>query len=455
MGGRRAHLTAEHEDEIARRYSAGDGIVLLAREYGVRTERINAIIAAHDAKREPATCSICGASPVVGRGWCRTHYNNWHKHDDPLYIAPPREPRSRFSPEEQREITETYLSAGEDRSRIIAILTERFQCSKPTIYRIVRRNGGETFHRKRARHDPPPLLPTKCTADGCEVRLRTNAMVTGLCRKHRDEALQAAAPECSEKGCERRAQIGRSHEMCTMHARRYRVRGDAGGVEPERVRSYDGALCKHPSKECPRPAQIKGWCELHWGRVERTGDPGVVGNTKQRIVVIDGVEHRPCYTCGVPKLLTEFYQSKVTGYYDNDCKRCARKRALAHRHANLERSRENSRRYYHENPDLVNTRTIMRRDIERSGQAEGDEIDRREVAEMFGWICQLCSEPIDPSINHRKWDCKPMGVSLDHIVPLTRGGLHVWSNVQPAHLVCNERKQNRMAGDDDVCVGPG
>jgi 5-methylcytosine-specific restriction endonuclease McrA len=158
--------------------------------------------------------------------------------------------------------------------------------------------------------------------------------------------------------------------------------------------------------------------------------------------MLDGVEHRPCFTCGELKMLTEFYRYK-SGYYDNDCKPCARKRAIAHRHANLERARENSRQYYRTNPEVVIAHTIKRRDIQRSGQP-GEEISVREVAEAFGWICQLCLLPIDPDIRHRQWECEPMGLSLDHIVPLTRGGLHVRTNVQPAHLVCNVRKQNRL-----------
>lgn len=52
------------------------------------------------------------------------------------------------------------------------------------------------------------------------------------------------------------------------------------------------------------------------------------------------------------------------------------------------------------------------------------------------WTCQLCQEPIDPDL---AW---PDGGSrsIDHIRPLSRGGHHVLSNVQAAHLACNLRK---------------
>lgn len=36
------------------------------------------------------TCSVndCG-SPVLARGWCRTHYRRWQAHGDPEYVQPP------------------------------------------------------------------------------------------------------------------------------------------------------------------------------------------------------------------------------------------------------------------------------------------------------------------------------------------------------------------------------
>lgn len=38
----------------------------------------------------PHTCSVCGKSPVLARGWCRAHYWRWHKWGDPeFYPTPP------------------------------------------------------------------------------------------------------------------------------------------------------------------------------------------------------------------------------------------------------------------------------------------------------------------------------------------------------------------------------
>lgn len=55
-------------------------------------------------------------------------------------------------------------------------------------------------------------------------------------------------------------------------------------------------------------------------------------------------------------------------------------------------------------------------------------------------ICGICHEPIDPSL---PWSDK-MCRTLDHIVPLAKGGTHEPSNVQLAHAVCNSRKCDRL-----------
>lgn len=62
-----------------------------------------------------------------------------------------------------------------------------------------------------------------------------------------------------------------------------------------------------------------------------------------------------------------------------------------------------------------------------------------DVYAADGWICQLCGEPVDPE----KFHPHPDSPSIDHVVPMSKGGPHVRSNVQTAHLGCNVRKGNR------------
>ena len=71
------------------------------------------------------------------------------------------------------------------------------------------------------------------------------------------------------------------------------------------------------------------------------------------------------------------------------------------------------------------------------------DIRPRDIYERDSWTCGLCGDGIDPGT---AWP-DPLSASLDHILPLSKGGHHVPENVQAAHLSCNVRKGNRVEAD--------
>lgn len=56
-----------------------------------------------------------------------------------------------------------------------------------------------------------------------------------------------------------------------------------------------------------------------------------------------------------------------------------------------------------------------------------------EVFARDGWVCQLCKQPVDPALSHPDPRC----ASLDHVVPMSKGGPHTYENTQLTHLRCN------------------
>jgi hypothetical protein len=70
------------------------------------------------------------------------------------------------------------------------------------------------------------------------------------------------------------------------------------------------------------------------------------------------------------------------------------------------------------------------------GAPDAESFDYREVYDRDGWVCGICSNPVDPEA---KWP-DPMSVSLDHIIPVSWGGRHSRDNAQCSHLRCNVRK---------------
>ena len=90
--------------------------------------------------------------------------------------------------------------------------------------------------------------------------------------------------------------------------------------------------------------------------------------------------------------------------------------------------------YHQANRDKAVLRGLERR--ARKTAATIGPIDLKALWDSNQGRCQLCGGAIDPSL---RWP-DPMSQSVDHIVPLSKGGTHEQSNLQWTHLVCNIRK---------------
>lgn len=61
-------------------------------------------------------------------------------------------------------------------------------------------------------------------------------------------------------------------------------------------------------------------------------------------------------------------------------------------------------------------------------------VNREEVLNRSGDKCHICGDPVGP------------GWHMDHVIPLSLGGPHCYTNVAPAHAFCNGSKQARWSG---------
>lgn len=80
-----------------------------------------------------------------------------------------------------------------------------------------------------------------------------------------------------------------------------------------------------------------------------------------------------------------------------------------------------------------------RRALVRGSAVEGA-VRSIDVLERDGWFCQICVRPIDPEL---AWP-DPWSKSVDHRVPISKGGAHSMENTQAAHLGCNSKKGARL-----------
>ena len=70
----------------------------------------------------------------------------------------------------------------------------------------------------------------------------------------------------------------------------------------------------------------------------------------------------------------------------------------------------------------------------------------RQIAERDGWDCWLCWQPVP---RPGKWDPDnqdPLYPSVDHMIPLSLGGLDVMDNLRLAHWRCNSLRSNATVG---------
>lgn len=93
---------------------------------------------------------------------------------------------------------------------------------------------------------------------------------------------------------------------------------------------------------------------------------------------------------------------------------------------------------------LANAR---RRAAERSAFVEN--VSRKKIYERDGWRCQLCRKPVDRA----KVVPHPLAATLDHIIPLAKGGTHEPANVQCAHFLCNSLKGDRGCDEQLLLIG--
>ena len=72
-------------------------------------------------------------------------------------------------------------------------------------------------------------------------------------------------------------------------------------------------------------------------------------------------------------------------------------------------------------------------------------IDLKRLAEQSRDVCALCGQLVDWEDYEMRGDAFIAGdnyPSIDHIMPLSKGGVHSWANVQLAHRRCNYMKRD-------------
>lgn len=144
---------------------------------------------------------------------------------------------------------------------------------------------------------------------------------------------------------------------------------------------------------------------------------------------------KQCIDCprGVLKHTSEFDVSRNGRTRDGlkaTCKDCSKAKRRAWAAKNREREREWNAAKYEADPGYFVQNAARRR--ARLREVFVEDVDPSVVFEMHGGRCGICGEFISGKFH------------VDHVLPISKGGLHCYANTQPAHPFCNLSKKDKV-----------
>lgn len=115
---------------------------------------------------------------------------------------------------------------------------------------------------------------------------------------------------------------------------------------------------------------------------------------------------------------------------EDQCLFCSRECASEYKHKEL--IQKYGEKIYTMSPDRRRIYRIM-----TNGERDYG-ITLQKVYERDNGICKICGNPVNMNVDPLDNEYG----SIDHIIPLSKGGTHQWKNVQLAHRICNSIKKD-------------
>lgn len=126
----------------------------------------------------------------------------------------------------------------------------------------------------------------------------------------------------------------------------------------------------------------------------------------------------------------ELISAQAAAYYQRNKDKIAAYRAM---------NREKAKAWRNANPELF--RMYNRKRKAAKLNAPSEPYTSQQILDLYGTDCYLCHEPIDLKAPRRAgfpgWE---VGLQIEHIVPLSKEGTDLISNVRPSHGLCNLNK---------------
>jgi hypothetical protein len=226
---------------------------------------------------------------------------------------------------------------------------------------------------------------------------------------------------------------------------------------------------------CENPAVTRGWCNNHYQRWLKHGDPTAGNKSPAVIKAIDYPDGtRLCTKCDHRLPIEQFAKDgNASGGRRSQCKkcRCAHEKSRYQsdpdwfRQKQAERRRENielhrmydNQRYLRDRPKRI-ALAVESSHRRRKRVAESERVDRGistlALRKRDGSRCHICKRTMDFKPG-KKGEYKPLRASIEHLTPISQGGLHIWENVVLTCLACNlaRPKKNDPGGEQLLLIG--
>ena len=207
--------------------------------------------------------------------------------------------------------------------------------------------------------------------------------------------------------------------------------------------------------DCENGSHSRGWCHKHYYRWRKTGDP-LVNSRNANASARDSSGRKRCPSCEEWKNESEFNRRSATvDLLDGQCRQCVNRKQRGWDSVREGRSSpgefrlcvycgssissEKARKYcsYSCGKKVSSLRYRARR-----SEAFVENVFLVDVVSRDGIACGICFAPVDLGLSYPE----PLSSSIDHVIPLARGGEHSLANAQLAHLACNAQKGTRIMG---------
>lgn len=280
---------------------------------------------------------------------------------------------------------------------------------------------------------------------------------------------------CHVEACEREHYL---QGLCRSH---YRRKLRAGTTDGLREPVTDRACVIH---DCDREVSSFRLCTLHYGRLRKTGTTDAPARSPRTARPKPRAYPRPseCQDCG------ESFEQ--TNWKMVRCTECQRESELAAKRRyeaeNADALRERARAYYEANRDSIKAKNSARywADVEsnrewhrnyaktiseqrrayyaeyrrkhperRAFHEQRRQARKRTDRDLFPFTRDQLDQRMS-MFGHACWMCGGEFEQVDHVKPLSRGGVHALSNLRPACASCNRSKGAKWPYEAPVGADP-